>query len=643
MNWITDIFSQEKVLKERRASGLHVINELQRFRLLVACIYCAVGTSLVYTFELFTPQFTSQFGLTAGDLSTVSTVSVVFHYFVVPYVVVFQKMGPTLLLVITAVTGLVGTLGMALIFDNKLPHSLVVICVFYAIMNTCVGLFDAATVVTAQLTFPRNRGPVLSLVKVMTGLGSSVFASISRNLFRNDIVSFLYFVLAFAVVVAVWSIFTVTLPPYEMNWWRGRGKTEEEKEIMRSLTAVYYSKSVPMRRLAVGYIVGISLVIFFAISSPVVAYLNVSKEASYGIGAITVFLMLCYFIMTLPIRWLGGVDEPSPSVVQRSAVSQHERDEPAAEEEEEDDLPKKKKADSYEEPVKEKEESAKEKALDDAQSVEGTPVTTAVQAEVDDGNPFAEYGEDQLVTTYCDPRYPKTFWEQLRRVDVYLLYLGFILQGSIGVIVMYNAGTIYVARTGEQRSKELSALYTAFLGVGSAVGRISMGLYEGCVQRQKEGHRRFLVTHALPIPPLIGVIAGVLILVLPGQGLLLPYIMVYFKEGAFYSTCAIVLPSIFATHHAVYYILSSATTVVSVIAFNRLLFGMVVDQQRVKLGYAKGEDCKQRECILTPVIVAICLCAVSFVMLLIVHIRYLRFVRRTEKRKKQNANAIYHS
>ncbi|EPY42287.1 hypothetical protein AGDE_01636 [Angomonas deanei] len=446
MPTIRNIFSQRGYLQERQEAGLHIINELQRFRLLVCCLFCSMGVSMVYTFELFTTEFSNKFGLGAGDQSTISTVGVAFCYFVVPYALIYEKMGPTPLLMFGAVCAFVGLLGLALIFYEKIPGDLVIICVFYAIMNTCAGLFDASSVVTLQSVFPRNRGPILGLAKVMTGLGSSVFATIKGNLFPHDVSGFIFFLMAFAIVVALVSIFTVTLPPYEVNWWRGRGKTEEEKEIMRSLTAVYYSKSAPMRRLAAGYVVGICLVVFFAVSAPVVAYVHVSQEASYAIGAITIVLLLCFFVMTLPIKCLGGVDEISPAAMQADHAAPLDEERQATEDnvyepselmtqdgEKKAGLQTKQSTDDI---VKQK--RANEQAdVDDDVEAEGAATSTMV-------NPYAEYVED-IQHAYTDPRYPGDFFANLRRPDIYCIYLGFILQGAIGVIVMYNASTILVA------------------------------------------------------------------------------------------------------------------------------------------------------------------------------------------------------
>ncbi|EPY24161.1 hypothetical protein STCU_07316 [Strigomonas culicis] len=502
-------------------------------------------------------------------------------------------------------------------------------------MNTCSGLLDTVSIVTLQHTFPRNRGPVLALAKVMTGLGSSVFASISSNLFADNLSGFLYFVMVYAMVVSLVGCFVIVLPPYALNWWRERCMTEEEKETSRSLSVVYDSKNVPVPRLAIGYTIVISLILFFSTSSPIIAYMGISQQARYAIGALTCLMVCSFGFLALPLRCLGGVDEPSPALdVDRAG------DGAAA--------PRSASSTLDTEPTTMREHASTRAALPAAPHAEVAGLVDKdvqkrgemVEMNVDvvdleysntgkrEAHLYAAYMDPDAIK-YTDPKYPGTIWDALRHVDIYLIYLGFILQASIGTIVTYNASTIYVARTGRSRSTQLSALYTAFFGIGSALGRIAVGIFEAFVQRQPEGKRRLLVTMVLPVPAIIGTIGGILILILPGGALLLPYIMIYFKEGFFYSTCAIVFPSLYRTHLSIYYNLSCATMVVSVVCFNRFLFGYMVDKKRDEL-HLSGE-CTSRDCILTPIVVSICFCAVAFVLFIVAHIRYSRFVRRCER------------
>lgn len=642
VNRVKQFYSQTAYVAKRRARGLRSIDEMSRFRILLTCIFCSYGVSIVNTFELYTTELSQRFGLGAGDQSTVSTVGVAFCYFVLPYAVLYEFFGPTPLMVIGLVVGVIGSLGLALIFEGIIPGNLVTICVFYAFLNTCSGIFDATSIVTLMEVFPRNRGPVLGLAKMMTGLGSSVFASLSRNLFGGKMSPLLFFMMAFIIVTTCTATVTLSLPPYFLNWWRRRclrGRPYEAKALM-ALGVEYRQRSAPMRRIIIGYVLTLCLVAFFAISSPVVAYTSVSSAGSYALGALTLVFVLSFFVLVLPLRVLGGMDDEDPdgstygrydhyiAAQRRADLLKNDRTGAGADLDacEMRVVSTAREVESY---VDDNAGGAKKEDVrgnrEECSENDGESGGGGNDNDDDDGDLLTlSDNEEDVARASQDPHYEGNFFANLRSPDLYLLYLGFILQGAIGTIVMYNSGTIYVALTGEQRSEGVSALYTAFLGVGSALGRLAVGVYEACSQQ----HRRVRLTMALPITPLIGIIGGLLILFLPGEALLLPYIMIYFKEGAFYSLCAVTFPSLYKTHHAIYYNLSSATTVLCVICFNRFLFGYHVDKMHDQLNYAKNEDCKQRKCIQLPIIVSVVLCFVSFCCLVFVHIRYHLYVKR---------------
>ncbi|RNF00205.1 uncharacterized protein Tco025E_08864 [Trypanosoma conorhini] len=80
---------------------------------------------------------------------------------------------------------------------------------------------------------------------------------------------------------------------------------------MRALDPAYRRKFVPVRRLGVGYVVVVALLlVFFTVQAPAVSYTKVSSGASVALGVITPALVLCLFLMLLPVRWLGGMDGP---------------------------------------------------------------------------------------------------------------------------------------------------------------------------------------------------------------------------------------------------------------------------------------------------------------------------------------------
>ncbi|KAK7196739.1 hypothetical protein NESM_000613700 [Novymonas esmeraldas] len=617
------IFSQTRILAERKEKGVHPVSELSRFHLLVCCFFCSVCVSLTYAFDLFTTQFRSQFGLSSGDLTIISTVGLVFCYFTIPYSFIFETCGPFLTFWLCAIAATVGGAGLAGVFLGQVPGNVATITVFYAFLNTASGLLDTSYVSTLFEVFPRNRGPVVCLAKVMTGLGSSVLAALSDTFFQNTIIGFIYFIMALVIVVSIWASFVVVLPPYLTNWWRRHGKTKEQITALEATATYYERKFVPLPRLIVGYVVVLSLLIFFTVEAPVMAYsTNVTNSGKMAVGAITVVLTLCAFLMLLPLRCLGGMDDKDPE------LERPETSEAAAPQ-----------------PTSENGESKQPWRCEVGEEVRESNEGSASNAK----EPFHNPGPDASTSTSSDesedkyarqdPRYSGSIKDYLLSLDLWLIMLLFICYGCMGVIVMYNSSTISVAISGHERSEQLSALYTTFLGVGSSVGRIAFGLFEAYVQHQDPQDRKVLVTMALPLSPTLAFLGGLFLLVLPGDAVLFPFLLVYIEEGVFAGINALIFPCLFESHHNFLYNLSFLVQMCSIISFNLGMFGQTIDKQQRKLGIPMDQDCNVKSCVQTPLIVATVLAFCGIFVALTIHFRYAAFVRRERARAKSDGEA----
>ncbi|CAD2221090.1 hypothetical protein ADEAN_000862100 [Angomonas deanei] len=94
---------------------------------------------------------------------------------------------------------------------------------------------------------------------------------------------------------------------------------------------------------------------------------------------------------------------------------------------------------------------------------------------------------------------------------------------------------------------------------------------------------------------------------------------------------ALMFSSLFEKFHNTLYSSGFVCTVVVVICFNRLLFGMYNDNQHKKLKLPSSQECNQFSCVMVPLIVCTCLAAVSVLIGLLIHIRYTRFVKATRR------------
>lgn len=610
------LFSQTRFLENRKKANLHPISELGRFHLLVCCYFCSICVSLTYAFDLFTTQIRRQFNLSSGDLTIVSTIGLVFCYFTIPYSIIFENLGPLLTFWMCAIAALIGGVGLAGVFQGYIPGNTATLTVFYAFLNAASGLLDTSYISTLFEVFPRNRGPVVCLAKVMTGLGSSVLATLSDTLFDGSITGFVYFLMSLCITVSIWASFVIVLPPYIMNWWRRRGKSEEAIAALESTKAVYEKKFVPLPRLIIGYVVVISLVVFFAVESPLVAYLNVSSGAKTAIGILTVVLTLCIFLMLLPLPCLGGLNEAAPE-----GFRAIEADSPSS-------FISPEKPCSAWEPMNCEEMQSPDFVEPMAEETPDSAAATAVAEKVEE--------------SHQDPRYKGTVVDYLLMPDTWLIMLLFVCYGCIGTLVMYNSSTISVALKGNERSEATSALYTSFLGIGSSVGRIAFGLFEAYVQHQKPENRKVLVTMALPVSPLLGFLGGLFLLVLPGDAVLFPFILVYLEEGIFAGANALIFPCLFESHHNFLYNLSFLVQCICIISFNLGMFGQTVDKKQSALGIPSDMECNVRSCVQTPLIVATVLAFCGIFVALTIHFRYAAFVRRERARvaAAQDADAV---
>ncbi|KPI82650.1 hypothetical protein ABL78_8336, partial [Leptomonas seymouri] len=144
MMFISNWFSQTRALRTRKERGLHPVDELSRFRMLACALFCGICVSLTYTYELFATRFRQQFQLSAGDLSTVNTVGLVFNYLLFPYSFIFEALGPFVNFMICLACGVIGTVCLALTLSGAIPGNTATLTVFYAFLNIASGLIDTS-------------------------------------------------------------------------------------------------------------------------------------------------------------------------------------------------------------------------------------------------------------------------------------------------------------------------------------------------------------------------------------------------------------------------------------------------------------------------------------------------------------------
>ncbi|GET88428.1 unspecified product [Leishmania tarentolae] len=136
----------------------------------------------------------------------------------------FQMLGPFPSFMVCLTADMIGTVGLAQTLSGAAPGNMETISMFYTLLNVARWLIDTTYVSTLLGVFPRNRGAVVCLAKVMTGLGSTVFACLSTTLLKGGLIRPVYFLCGIVAAVAVCSSSLLVLPLHYLNWWRLRGE-----------------------------------------------------------------------------------------------------------------------------------------------------------------------------------------------------------------------------------------------------------------------------------------------------------------------------------------------------------------------------------------------------------------------------------
>ncbi|CCD17091.1 unnamed protein product, partial [Trypanosoma congolense IL3000] len=484
-------------------------SEPHRFAVLVIGAFCSMCTSFMYAFNLVSGAMQSRYDLTQRDLSSITTVGMTFGYFLLPYGFIYDHFGPRPIFLIAATSFSLGTLLLALTFQDVIEGSLTRLCVYNAFMTLGCMLFDLGGIVTVLTRFPSNRGAVVAIMKTFTGLGSAIVGSVRLAFFKNNTSHYFYFLMGFAVAVGSLAIVFVRLPPFHLTGYEENHLSDEEKEQRRSRKAVYLKQKAPLWRFIYGFVLLITLIVFLPLQGALLAYLQLGDSFKVGFAATVIALTVVFPFMAIPIK-----------IFDHAAA-------------EEDKTP-----------------------TENARSEELPSVEDAVETDVD----------------YIAPQFQETFIESLRTVRLWCLLWSIFCCVGVHYIIIYNARFIYTALAGEVPDDALNTLLTVLNGVGSAVGRLLMSGFEIWTQKRK-AEDRIPITVALFVPSCCIITMLTLFLVLPKGVLPLPYSIAAVSNGFMAAAIALVARTMFAKDPAKHYNFCFLASILSIIFLNRLLYG----------------------------------------------------------------------
>ncbi|KPA78700.1 hypothetical protein ABB37_05835 [Leptomonas pyrrhocoris] len=646
-----------------------VINELFRFRMLMAGVFAGLAMSSTYGFSIFTNHMKSQYGFNQADITTISTVGNCCGYLVFFAGILFDYTGPKVLFVVSGVLGFLGYVLFGLAFDGKITSNskevaLIQFCIFNAILYFGCPSMDVATLMPLMANFPLERGYMVIIEKTFSGLGTSVLMVYFNGWFANTtdplkshFSGYAYFVGAQILLCALLGCYFIDLPPYIPCQYRKNRLTEEQAaERQRTLT-VYNSQHAPLRRLYIGCaIVGANLV-FLTVNSIVTGYIPTTKNGYIASSVVAVALLACFAIMALPIQALGHypvIKRAHPHFPGLGYTDDHEDDfadidamvameaVAAAEKLEEDSanaMPQ--------QPVEGMEVQVGNAAgMNSAAAAARSPAENTL-AEAQHGNNGAAVGDCEPVkkapkppvnSAVGNPQYTSTFWHNLLTIDIWLFWISFFGVWGTGTVMQMNAAQLYRSINYGVYEQSSVTLYVALIGVGSAIGRVVSGVLDMYMtMRKRDGKKEILITAFFPVGCILLSIAYLFFAVMPANGLILPFLVGAIGTGMGWGLGALCVRTVYANDIGKHYNFMFSSGFVCTIALNRFMFGTMYDNEARRLNTLP--NCNQPSCVRNQMFIVMAVNALSAVTAFLVHLRFSRFVVRERAKQAQEMTA----
>ncbi|KAK7200076.1 Nodulin-like protein [Novymonas esmeraldas] len=618
------------------------INEISRFLILVGGMCASVSISTFYGFNILSNKMVELFNFSGTDLTTISTVGVVVGFATFPGGILLDYAGTVPVLVIAILLTSVGALLYGLAFENVISGSVVKFSVFSAIMNLGCASFDTGSLMAILGSFPLTKGPVVALMKTFAGLGASILALINYSFFRTAYSHYMYFMTALVVFMGSIACIFIRFPPYHIVD-RERTHVPEQMLVRRRLTQrAYLTQYPPMQRFYFGFAIMVSLVVYLTVQSFCVAYADPSDSARRGNTIVIIIFVFCFALMAVPLRFLGGMEE-EPS-----------RDFPDYPEDDLDGLGNKTESSALDDsdlaPVAgpqgmkvELDESQEPCDRQAAGNDRGAYTDTATVARAgDDAAPVEDENLALMLLSDQDPQYQTTFLESIRRPDIWLCWWNTLATWGCGVVMSFNSAQIYRALANDKYEAKTNTMYSAIISVASALGRMSMGIFELLLSRQPS-ETRPVITIFYPLPSICMVLGLIFLLALPleSKAIVIGFFFDAFGNGFSWACTALTVRSIFAKDIGKHYNFMYVGAFIAVIALNRFAYGEIYDRQAKKnrdADLAAGRKsiyprCAGKACVDHTMIILLCVNATAIVGSTWCHLRYRGFVLRKRAEK----------
>ena len=557
-----------------------------RFLRLCAGIWVATVVGIPFAIGLLTNEVKQQYNFTQGQLTTISTVANVVGVFALPAGMMWDAYGPKMVLLSAGVMIIGGFVLLALIFASYIQGTVLMFTIAFSAIGMASSWMDIASLMTNLFNFPLNNGDVVILQKTFMGLGATITSSFYSGWFDGQYVGYCVFTAASIALITAAGAGIIDLPPYV---YRQRREAAEAKKVIAAEGKIIDLPPVAMetidpdaarkkkaddaydnvvlnvpadpRRIKIGFVLLAILMIYLTATQLITAYVHISATWRSLFAGFCLLMMMSFLAM--------------PFVT-----------------------------------LKQKSDLLMDKSGPELQN-------NATGGSDDDRTPRAND-----VTDVDLPRYDRTIARSLLKPDIWLLWWYAFCVWGAGTTIFSNSAQIYRSLNNNVYNSEVNAMYVAFIGIGSALGRVFCGLLEQKIITPRD----LPMTLVLPISPVLLCIGLMAFLFLPVGGLLFSFTI--FGIGFGWSWAATVLTTrrLFKTDVGKHYNFLFTAPMISTIIMNRYVFGTLYDNEATKQGHSI--HCSGVACISMSMIVMTISCVTAGIGCVVVHFRWVRFLRR---------------
>jgi MFS family permease len=268
-----------------------------RFAMLAAGIGVAVCISSTYCFSIFSNSLKREYNLGQDDITTISTIGTACGLFSMPAGIMFDFIGPQIVLLFATIIMGTGYLLWLLAFSGVLDGGLFLFC----LANSCVllgsGWMDVGSLMTCILNFPRLRGSVVVLQKTFMGLGSTIIATCFVAFFESSLQRFACFMLVVVLSFGLSGAFIINLPHYYVTTQAAKKMSHSQLQDSKKSLENFSQIPASARRLTYGFSLLAMNMIFLTSYNIVAAYTDLSKQATQFCAATAVVLLFGFVLL----------------------------------------------------------------------------------------------------------------------------------------------------------------------------------------------------------------------------------------------------------------------------------------------------------------------------------------------------------